>query len=45
MEDNSQPTNIPQKANNEISYIKCTYDIKDNNETQIMNYRSDNYVN
>ena len=43
--DNSQIKNIPNKEKEEISYIKCTYDIKDNNETQIMNFRSETYVN
>ena len=36
----------PQEQENKgISYIKCTYDIKDLNETQILNYRSETYVN
>ena len=28
-----------------ISYIKCTYDIKDFNETQIINFRGEEYIN
>ena len=40
--DVSQPIEENQKG---VSYIRCIYDIKDNNETQIINYRSENHVN
>ena len=40
--DVSQPIEENQKA---ISYIRCIYKIKDHNETQIINYRSENHVN
>jgi len=33
------------KFNNKNSLIKCTYDIKDLNETQIINNRYENYIN
>ena len=38
-------SSFQDKENSLISYIRCTYDIKDTNETQIMNYRSETYVN
>ena len=38
-------TIITQKSNNKLSYIKCTYEIKDQEKTQILNYRSENYTN
>ena len=44
--DASQPSDTKQKENNGISYIKCSYDVKDiTNEIQIMNYRSENFTN
>ena len=43
--DVSQPKNETKKENSKLSYFRCTYDIKDNNETQILNYRSETYVN
>ena len=36
---------IINKINNNISYIKCTYEIKDNNYIQIINNRDLEYVN
>ena len=38
-------TNIINQTDKEISYIKCTYDVKEDKEIQILNYRSENYVN
>ena len=43
--DVSKPNNSIEKDNKELSYFKCTYEIKDTNETQILNYRSETYVN
>ena len=40
--DVSQPIEENQKG---VSYIRCIYNIKVNNETQIINYRSENHVN
>ena len=31
--------------NENISYIKCIYDIKDYNETQIINFRGETTIN
>ena len=31
--------------NENISYIKCIYDIKDLNETQIINFRGEKKIN
>ena len=31
--------------NENISYIKCIYDIKDYNETQIINFRGEKIIN
>ena len=31
--------------NENVSYIKCIYDIKDLNETQIINFRDDKKIN
>ena len=47
MEENDTPqsTNIEPKIKDGISYIRCTYEIKDINEVQIMNDRSENYSN
>ena len=47
MENNniSQQSIIDQKAKIGISYIRCTYEIKDFNEIQIINDRSENYSN
>ena len=39
-----QSTNITYKTDKEISLIKCTYDVKEDKEIQILNYRSENYV-
>ena len=35
----------PPQFNENISYIKCTYDIKDYNETQIINFRGEKTIN
>ena len=43
--DVSQPIEENQKIYEDVSYIKCIYDIIDNNEIQIINYRSDYNVN
>ena len=45
LNDVPQPIEDMQKKYKEISLIRCIYDIKDNNETQIINDRSPNYVN
>ena len=43
---NHQAMNNPTLKNNKgKSYIKCTYDIKDFNMTQILNYRGETYIN
>ena len=49
---NNQALNNHQAMNNSTlknnkgkSYIKCTYDIKDFNMTQILNYRGETYIN
>ena len=42
--DVSQPKEEKLKISKDTSYIKCIYDVKDNNETQIINYRIDNIV-
>ena len=42
----SNISNIQTNVNNCISYIECTYDIKDiNSETQIMNNRGEIFIN
>ena len=42
----SNISNIQTNVNNSISYIECTYDIKDiNTETQIMNNRGEVFIN
>ena len=38
-----QLTNIINQTDKEISYIRCTYDVKEDKEIQILNYRSENY--
>ena len=43
--DVSQPIEEMQKKSKGVSLIRCIYDIKDNNETQIINDRGKNYVN
>ena len=43
---NRQKINNPVlKKKKEISYIKCTYDIRDYNSTQIINYKGITYIN
>ena len=37
--------NLAEKENKIISYIKCTYEVREENEIQIINDRSENYVN
>ena len=37
--------NLAEKENKKISYIKCTYEVKEDKENQIINDRSENYVN
>ena len=37
--------NLAEKENKTISYIKCTYEVREENEIQIINDRSENYVN
>ena len=37
--------NLVEKENKNISYIKCTYEVREENEIQIINDRSENYVN
>ena len=34
-----------KQKNENISYIKCVYDIKDYNETQIINFRGEKTIN
>ena len=37
--ENYDKDNIPSNILDGISYFKCTYEIKDNKETQILNYK------
>ena len=37
--------NKPPQFKENISYIKCVYNIKDHNETQIINYKGETGIN
>ena len=41
----SKQSNLILKINKKSPYIKCTYDIKDNNLVQIANDRGEKYIN
>ena len=43
--DNKIKDIIPPGITDGTSYIKCTYEIKDNNETQILNYKEEYFIN
>ena len=37
--------NLAEIENKKISYIKCSYEVTEENEIQIINDRNENYVN